>query len=527
MWLVRRLPALLFVPCFLYGCDRTPTVEPVEGLFLAPVEQPALAGITLTSGLASATLEGECVLLIGTHSGLPLAFTVGPNLVLRAASFLTGGTEVLDHHATVVHDFDRDGLDDLYFVTGAHRGQGSGANVLLLSTSGYAQDHAQELGVRDRFGRGRGGLALDVDAAFEDEGHDELFALNFKSALRAFEIAPGTMARDRVDEVFGLDPVDESAVQEAVERGGDGLAERARGHFVHALLPVDVAFDGAVDFVAQGGPPLQLMRNVEGRLHADFEALPSDVYLPPPAAVAAADFDGDGFCDLYLAYGDTDAPREFDRERRNRLLFWRDDRFVEDPRAESARHGYGSVVASGDLDLDGRPDLVIAQHTRATARTDLRVFLAREDGRFEEDPTNRGALTGLRGRPDALWLRDLDGDGDLDLVALLGAIEHGEGGGGVHVYRNGVEPRSWFELALVAAPGRGLYGTRVTIRAGDRTQRRTYLPTQVGGSSFAIPLHFGLGKARRIEELRIDWPDGQRTARSGLAVDSSLEIERP
>ncbi|MFO0951927.1 MAG: CRTAC1 family protein [Isosphaeraceae bacterium] len=72
------------------------------------------------------------------------------------------------------------------------------------------------------------------------------------------------------------------------------------------------------------------------------------------------------------------------------------------------QRGYGHGVAVGDVDNDGRPDLLV---TRWRSYTLLRN---RGDGTFE-DATERFGLAGDRDWPTSAAFADLDGDGDLDL----------------------------------------------------------------------------------------------------------------
>lgn len=467
-----------------------------SSLLLHEVQSPALASITQTSGLALAMIDTTAILLVGTHAGLPAVFAIGPELALHPVQPWPASIEVIDHHATLVGDFDGDEQDDFYFVVGAHRGTADGSNVLLLSGTGHRFDHASEFGLTDPRGRGRGALALDVDR----DGRDEILVTNFRSPLRALEIVPGQLARDRAEELFGLEP----------------------DAFVHALVPTDFDLDGRIDFVALGAPPVQILRNVAGRLRADRALLPPSAYLPPPAAVVTGDFDGDGHPDLFFVGGESDAAPEFDRTARNRLLLWRQERFVEAPAPE----GTGVAAVAGDLDLDGSLDLVIAEFERATLRTRLRVFLGRDGGRFVEDRLALGSGDWFEGRTDGMLLHDLDGDGDLDLVVPLGAVEVGQQGGGVRVFRNGVLRRNWLVVELEGSSAQR-HGARVIVRADGKEQVRVALPMQVGGSSFSVPLHFGLAGADVVDELRVEWPDGQRSVSRSVGACARVRVPRP
>jgi hypothetical protein len=95
----------------------------------------------------------------------------------------------------------------------------------------------------------------------------------------------------------------------------------------------------------------------------------------------------------------------------------------------------------------------------------------------------------------------------------------------------GWRDRAWIDLKLEGrTANRSAIGARVEVdvAAADgavRTIRRT---VNTGGSfgSGPLQLHVGLGRAGRVRELRIRWPDSARTATSyaNLAVDRTYRI---
>ena len=118
---------------------------------------------------------------------------------------------------------------------------------------------------------------------------------------------------------------------------------------------------------------------------------------------------------------------------------------------------------------------------------------------------------------DGLAAEDLDADGDLDLLAIVGDVGPDDPGGGVCLFRNDLSGNHWLDLGFTGPDIP--YGAVVTIVAGGRTQHRQYWPTQVGGSAYRGPLHFGLGAATEVTQLDITWPDGRRTTLRNVAAD--------
>lgn len=125
-------------------------------------------------------------------------------------------------------------------------------------------------------------------------------------------------------------------------------------------------------------------------------------------------------------------------------------------------------------------------------------------------------------------IADLDGDGRLDVVLS-------NNNAAPTVYLNRLNhAANWFRLSLVGNPSnRDAVGARVrlTVKVGDQC---TTMTRQVeAGSGYASQsesvIHFGLGKATRIEELEIQWPSGttQRLEASQLAglINCSVKLE--
>ena len=123
--------------------------------------------------------------------------------------------------------------------------------------------------------------------------------------------------------------------------------------------------------------------------------------------VALADFDGDGDLDALISNGFRDTGSQPAR------LLWNDGSGAF---TDSAPFGNGALrlnetmgahFAVGDLDLDGRLDVVVTNMDRPNE-----VWLNRGE-QFLDSGLRLGDATEMSGRPT---LGDLDGDGDLDVI---------------------------------------------------------------------------------------------------------------
>jgi hypothetical protein len=117
---------------------------------------------------------------------------------------------------------------------------------------------------------------------------------------------------------------------------------------------------------------------------------------------------------------------------------------------------------------------------------------------------------------------DLNADGRIDLV--LTQID----GPPLVLFNETDTSYHWLSVSLRGrTPNTAAIGAELTLEAGGRTQRRSVMPTRSYLSQVALPVHFGLGDADRIDSLTIRWPDGQVQVLNDLTADRSLTIDQP
>jgi hypothetical protein len=472
----------------------------------------------------------DIFLLCGTHlDGDPAEATNRLYKNNRDGTF-TDVTERAGLHATgwansvCVGDYNNDGFEDI-FVT--YFGQN---RLYRNNGDGTFTDVTKVAGLLDAETRWGAGCSF-VD--YNRDGHLDLFVSNYIRFDLAKAPVPGETSTCNWKGIpVNCGPRGLPAGRHSLYRNnGDGtftdvskqsgIASATEGYGM-TVVAADFDEDGWPDiFVAcDSTPSLLFMNNHDGTFREEGVirgvALSDDGMEQAGMGVAIGDYDLDGHLDLFKTHfmNDTcgiyknDGKGSFD-DRTRATKIGVETRFVS--------WGTGMV----DLDNDGYPDIfVVTGNVYPEVERKLPdfpykspniVFRNLGNGTFEElgAEAGPGVTEPHSGRGCAFG--DFDNDGDVDIL-IVNMNEPPS------LLRNDLSGKqNWIKIKLQGVKSnRSAIGARVLVHCGNRVQAQARVSQSSYYSSHDPRLHFGLGDSK-IADVEIVWPNGLHEYHKGIS----------
>ncbi len=305
------------------------------------------------------------------------------------------------------------------------------------------------------------------------------------------------------------------------------------GHYGLGVLTGDFNEDGLPDiYVACDQTPSLLYIN-KGNFKFEEEAVLRGVAFDQDGkamsgmGVTAADYGGDGHLGIFR----TNFSDEFETLYRNRGAGIFDDVTLSAGLGRNTRYvGWGTGFF--DFGNDGWKDLFLVNghvfpevdslHTDIHYRENAILYENLGSGKFRDISPEAGPALAEKHSSRGAAFGDIDNDGTIE-IAVNNQNEPPS------LLKEATNPPGhWILLQLTGTrSNRSAIGARVTLTANGHTQTDE---VSSGGSYLSqndLRLHFGLGKATRVDRVEILWPSGQTQVLADQPSDRILQIEEP
>ena len=417
--------------------------------------------------------------------------------------------------AVTVGDYDNDGFDDVFITYYGH-------NVLYRNNGdGTFTDVTKKAGLHaDAVRYGSGCTWID----FDRDGHLDLFVATYLNTTLDKLPKPGENADCRWKGVpvnCGPRGLPTGSAQLFRNNGNGTFTDVSRqsgiaaasGAYPMTAVAADYDNDGWPDiYVACDSTPSWLFRNQrDGTFREEGlergVAVSEDGLEQAGMGIGVGDYDLDGNLDIFKTHFADDSNVLYRNDGKGN---YNDFTIRAGIGVETRYVGWGTAMA--DLDNDGFPDLFVVTGSvypeiekklpAYPFRTPRLVFRNLGDGRFEEliDEAGPGVAATHSSRGCAFG--DFDNDGDVDII-VMNMNEPPS------LLRNDVSgTRHWLKVLLIGVQSnRSAIGARVTARYGGRTQAQEVCAQSSFYSANERRLHFGLGAAAKAD-LTVRWPNG-------------------
>lgn len=430
-----------------------------------------------------------------------------------------------------VADYDNDGWPDIYVVN-------VGKNQLLRNNgNGTFTDVTDKAGVPG--GNLDGEKMWSVSAAWVDYNNDgllDLFVSNYckwhvnrdpycgpTPKLRAYchpnnyANLPNTLYRNNGDGTF----TDVSVETGIAKYSGKGMG----------VVVADYDGDGFMDiFVANDNHPNFLFHNLGGKKFEEVALESGVAYAQSGNALSGMgvdfrDVDNDGRPDLWHTAVENESFPLFHNAGGGQFV---EQTLPAQLAVTRAMSGWGNGIF--DFDNDGWKDLFVA---RSNVLDNIAQFGNRKyeepnsvlrnlgNGKFQDVSSDAGADFQLAAPHRGVAFGDVDNDGRIDAVVsvLNGSLRYFH-----NISKNN---NHWIILKLVGKKSNRMgLGAQVRITDGDGKIQYNEATTAAGYACASDSrVHFGLGASKTIREIEITWPSRIRQVLQNVPADQILKIE--
>ncbi|HEX4065950.1 MAG TPA: CRTAC1 family protein [Acidobacteriaceae bacterium] len=532
--------------------SQTPQAKPA----IRFEDETAKAGIDFTHSIGSAKLSS---LLEGTGSGC------------------------------VWFDYNNDGLPDLYVLSGQTLPASMTPHPLATPPNPPPHNHLYRnngngtfTDVTEQAGLNPDLYSIAVTAAdYDNDGYEDLLVTGYGRVVLYHNNGNGTFTD--VTAKAGI-KVDGWAISSTwLDYDRDGCLDLFVGRYVqfdpsYRKFYAADNYPGPLDY--EGETNRLFHNNCDGTFTDVTDKSGIGAYVGRTMGVTAADFDGDGWPDIYVANDKTEnflfhnkhdgtfeeiaadanvaygqdgeatssmGPVFADVTRSGLLDLWVSDGHYNRLMKNNGKGGFDDIgIASGlsqanaqyvswgtgvyDFDNDGLLDIMVFHggliHMIPMEHS---VFRGVGQGRFEDVSLQAGAVVNARTVARGACFADYDNDGKVD--AFLVNLD----AKGTLLHNVSTETGHWIAIRLEGArtaknhagSNRDGIGARVEVWTGGSRQVAERVASSGYLSQDDARLHFGLGTATTVDKIVVHWPSGREQTLENQAVDRVLIVQEP
>jgi hypothetical protein len=479
-------------------------------------------------------------------------------------------------------DYNNSGLPSLYVVNGRPLDDSMHPYPLKVKPATPPHNHLYRndgnghfTDVTEKAGLNPDMYSVAVAAAdYDNDGNEDLLVTGYGKVILYHN--DGTGHFTDVTEKAGIKVEGWAISSTWLDYDKDGCVDLFVGRYVkfdpkYRAFYAPTNYPGPLDY--EGETNMLFHNNCDGTFTDVTEKSGIGAYVGRTMGVTAADFDNDGWDDIYVANDRTEnflfhnkhdgtfeeigndtgtafgqngestssmGPVFADLEGRgvldlwvtdghyNRLLHNTGKMSFEDIGAET---GVSQVTAQYvswgtgvyDFDNDGFLDILIFHggliHLIPQEHTLFRGVGAKK---FADVSSGAGQVLSDRTTARGACFADYDNDGKVDAFVV------NLGGRGTLVHNVSINTGHWIAVKLKGTrSNRDGIGARVEVDAAGKR----WTAERVAGSGYLSQddgrLHFGIGAANNIDKLIVRWPSGREQMLEKLAVDRVLTVEEP